>query len=101
MALVLIPTTYRQFTRKESQRECTGETVGQVMRELVSVYPEMKQRIFDESGKFTSIILVKGTAKGNPHQFDAVSGGTVTSKGFEAMLLDNLGSYEKFLKSSK
>ena len=45
--------------------------------------------------------MVKGTASGNLHQFDAVSGGTVTSKGFEAMLLDNLSSYEKFLKSSK
>lgn len=59
------------------------------------------KQIFDEAGKFTSIIMVKGTASGNLHQFDAVSGGTVTSKGFEAMLLDNLGSYEKFLKSSK
>lgn len=59
------------------------------------------KQIFDEVGKFTSIIMVKGTAGENPHQFDAVSGGTVTSKGFEAMLLDNLSSYEKFLKSSK
>jgi Na+-transporting NADH:ubiquinone oxidoreductase subunit C len=59
------------------------------------------KQIFNETGKFTSIIMVKGTASGNLHQFDAVSGGTVTSKGFEAMLLDNLSSYEKFLKSSK
>ena len=58
MALVLIPTTYRQFTRKESQLECTGETVGQVMHEFVRVYPEMKQRIFDESGKIRSSVHV-------------------------------------------
>ncbi|WP_421918253.1 NADH:ubiquinone reductase (Na(+)-transporting) subunit C [Marinifilum sp.] len=59
------------------------------------------KQIFDEVGKFTSIVMVKGTASGNLHQFDAVSGGTVTSKGFETMLRDNLSSYEKFLKSSK
>lgn len=63
--------------------------------------PFTGKQIFDEIGKFTSLVLVKGTAKGHPHQFDAVSGGTVTSKGLEAMLQDNLSSYEKFLKSSK
>ncbi|MRT91836.1 NADH:ubiquinone reductase (Na(+)-transporting) subunit C [Ancylomarina sp. 16SWW S1-10-2] len=63
--------------------------------------PFTGKQIFDESGKFTSLKLVKGTAQGHPHQFDAVSGGTVTSKGLEAMLQDNLSSYEKFLKSSK
>ena len=63
--------------------------------------PFTGKEIFDENGKFTSLTLVKGTAQGHPHQFDAVSGGTVTSKGLEAMLQDNLSSYEKFLKSSK
>lgn len=63
--------------------------------------PFTGKKIFDESGIFTSLKLVKGTASGNPHAFDAVSGGTVTSKGLEAMLQDNLSSYEKFLKSSK
>jgi len=63
--------------------------------------PFTGKQIFDESGIFTSLKLVKGTASGNPHAFDAVSGGTVTSKGLEAMLQDNLSSYEKFLKSSK
>lgn len=63
--------------------------------------PFKGKQIFDKSGNFTSLKLVKGTASGNPHAFDAVSGGTVTSKGLEAMLQDNLSSYEKFLKSSK
>ncbi|MFA8433720.1 MAG: NADH:ubiquinone reductase (Na(+)-transporting) subunit C [Marinifilaceae bacterium] len=62
--------------------------------------PFKGKQIFDEAGVFTSLKLVKGTASGNPHQFDAVSGGTVTSKGLEAMLKDNLSNYEKFLKSS-
>ena len=63
--------------------------------------PFTGKQIFDESGVFTSLKLVKGTASNTPHAFDAVSGGTVTSKGLEAMLQDNLSSYEKFLKSSK
>jgi Na+-transporting NADH:ubiquinone oxidoreductase subunit C len=64
--------------------------------------PFSGKQIFDETGKFTSLALVKGgVAVGHPHEFDAVSGGTVTSKGLEAMLRDNLSSYEKYLKSSK
>lgn len=64
--------------------------------------PFTGKQIFDEAGKFTSLSLVKGGgAAGHPHEFDAVSGGTVTSKGLEAMLQDNLSCYEKFLKSSK
>ncbi len=59
------------------------------------------KQFFDETGKFTPLVLVKAKAQGNPHQFDAVSGGTVTSKGLESMLHDNLKCYEKFLKSSK
>lgn len=64
--------------------------------------PFSGKQIFDEAGMFTSLSLIKGGgASGHPHQFDAVSGGTVTSKGLEAMLRDNLSSYEKYLKSSK
>lgn len=59
------------------------------------------KQLFDQSGKFIPLALVKGTASGHLHEFDAVSGGTVTSKGLEEMLLKSLGSYEKFLKSSK
>ncbi|MDM8158798.1 NADH:ubiquinone reductase (Na(+)-transporting) subunit C [Labilibaculum sp. K2S] len=64
--------------------------------------PFSGKQIFDETGKFTSLALVKGGgAVGHPHEFDAVSGGTVTSKGLEAMLRENLSSYEMYLKSSK
>lgn len=57
--------------------------------------------IIDTEGKFTSVKMVKGTAEGNLDQFDAVSGGTVTSKGLNAMLHDNLDMYKMHLKSSK
>jgi Na+-transporting NADH:ubiquinone oxidoreductase subunit C len=57
------------------------------------------KKIFDEQGKFISIAVVKGgTAPDNQHGVDAISGGTITSKGVEKMLFDNLSSYEAFFK---
>jgi len=57
--------------------------------------------IFDTEGKFTSVKMVKASAEGHADQFDAVSGGTVTSKGLNAMLNSNLSVYQNYLKSSK
>ncbi|MGZ2370270.1 NADH:ubiquinone reductase (Na(+)-transporting) subunit C [Ancylomarina sp. YFZ004] len=80
-----------------------GETpgLGAEISNADFLAPFTGKQIFNQAGKFTSLKLVKGTASNNPHAFDAVSGGTVTSKGLEAMLQDNLSSYEKFFKSSK
>ena len=80
-----------------------GETpgLGAEISNADFLAPFTGKQIFNQAGMFTSLKLVKGTASTNLHAFDAVSGGTVTSKGLEAMLQDNLSSYEKFLKSSK
>lgn len=80
-----------------------GETpgLGAEISNADFLAPFTGKQIFNQAGLFTSLKLVKGTASTNLHAFDAVSGGTVTSKGLEAMLQDNLSSYEKFLKSSK
>ncbi len=80
-----------------------GETpgLGAEIANAEFLAPFSGKQIFDQAGVFTSLKLVKGAASNNPHAFDAVSGGTVTSKGLEAMLQDNLSSYEKFFKSSK
>jgi Na+-transporting NADH:ubiquinone oxidoreductase subunit C len=44
--------------------------------------------------------VVKGkAAPGNKYAVDGVSGGTITSKGLENMMLENLGAYERFLKN--
>lgn len=52
--------------------------------------------------KFVSVAVVKGGAdKSDPHAVDAISGGTITSKGLEAMLRDCLSSYEPFFKNHK
>lgn len=51
-----------------------------------------------EDGKFVSIQVVKGGAKpGDLHGVDAISGGTITSKGLEKMLLDCISKYNDYL----
>lgn len=50
---------------------------------------------------FVSISLVKtGADPSDQYAVDAISGGTITSRGLEAMLKDCLGFYEPFLKSN-
>ncbi len=57
--------------------------------------------IFSQDGQFVSIRVEKSGQGGKyPNsEVDAISGGTITSKGLEAMLLDNLSGYEKFFKN--
>jgi Na+-transporting NADH:ubiquinone oxidoreductase subunit C len=55
--------------------------------------------IFNDAGEFVSIEVVKGGADpSNPHGVDAISGGTITSKGLEAMLMDCLSGYVAYFK---
>lgn len=51
-------------------------------------------------GKFASIGIMKaGQTAENQEQVDAISGGTITSKGVEDMLKNCLGAYEAFLSA--
>ena len=59
------------------------------------------KKIFDESGKLVSVEVVKGgTTDENPHGVDAISGGTITSKGLQYMLFDCFVPYENYFKSN-
>jgi len=81
-----------------------GETPGLGAEIDTKVFQNQFQNktIYDESGKFTSIQTVKGGAKkDNMHGVDAISGGTITSKGLEKMLLDCLTDYQGFLTKNK
>lgn len=61
--------------------------------------PFIGKQIFTESGNLVSITVEKGGAKpGDIHAVDAISGGTITSKGVQKMLLDNLTNYEAYFK---
>jgi Na+-transporting NADH:ubiquinone oxidoreductase subunit C len=58
------------------------------------------KKIF-EDGEFVSIGVLKGGAKeGDPHNVDAISGGTITSKGLERMLYDGIIKYSEFLEDN-
>ena len=60
------------------------------------------KKIFDDNGTFTSIIVAKSneTAPAS-HKVDAISGGTITSKGLQKMLLTDFGAYQAFFKQKK
>jgi Na+-transporting NADH:ubiquinone oxidoreductase subunit C len=55
-----------------------------------------------QDGKFVSVTVVKGGAKDDdPHGVDAISGGTITSKGLEKMLLDCIVKYNDYLLKNR
>ncbi len=61
--------------------------------------PFRSKRIFDDNGQFVSIRVVKGgRTQDDPHRVDAISGGTITSKGLEAMLDSCLVVYMEYFK---
>lgn len=60
------------------------------------------KKLYDENNQFVSVKVLKGGgSKGNPHGVDAISGGTITSKGVEKMLDDWLSQYNTFIKNQK
>lgn len=64
------------------------------------------KKIFDESGKFTSIKVMKGaskimTADQLVHGVDAISGGTITSNGVSEMIYSNMTNYLQFIEKYK
>ncbi len=62
--------------------------------------PFQGKTIFNKDSVLVSIQVVKGGAHVEPeHEVDAISGGTITSKGVESMLKDCFAGYEKFLKN--
>ncbi|TLX76130.1 NADH:ubiquinone reductase (Na(+)-transporting) subunit C [Labilibacter sediminis] len=79
-----------------------GETPGlgaEISKEFFQT-PFQGKTIFDESGSFTSIAVVKGVdTSSNEHAVDAISGGTITSNGVTDMLKECLSGYEKYLKN--
>ena len=62
--------------------------------------PFTGKTIFNENGEFVSIEVVKGGADPqDPHGVDAITGGTITSKGLEDMLMDCLAGYVNHFKN--
>ena len=65
-------------------------------------HPFRGKRIFNDQGEFVSVEVVKGGGTGSdPHKVDAISGGTITSKGLQAMLDSCLVIYSDYFKQTK
>lgn len=69
--------------------------------------PFKGKTVFNENDELVSITVHKGgkgaaqIAGDTQHGVDAISGGTITSKGLEAMIKDCLANYETYFKNSK
>lgn len=56
-----------------------------------------------EAGKFEGVKVSKGagSSKGNPHAVDAITGGTITSRAVESMIITCLSDYVPYINSLK
>ena len=55
---VLVPTTLRSFTNNNSELELVGNTVDDVLKNLLSEYPEAENALFDKNGELRAFINV-------------------------------------------
>lgn len=58
MAKVLIPTPLRQFTGKQDSVTVPGTTVGEVLNNLTSQFPDLRRQLFNDEGKVRSFVNV-------------------------------------------
>jgi Na+-transporting NADH:ubiquinone oxidoreductase subunit C len=78
-----------------------GETPG-LGAEIATAKVQDKfqsKKLYDETGAF-AVRMQKGGAQ-NEHQVDAISGGTKTCDGVNAMLETSIGKYESFLRGAE
>ena len=81
-----------------------GETPGLGAEIATGEFQEQfkGKELFDEAGKMVSVTVAKsGQVAPAEHKVDAISGGTITSKGLEKMLKDDFTGYEAFLNKNK
>jgi Na+-transporting NADH:ubiquinone oxidoreductase subunit C len=76
-----------------------GETPGLGAEIATPVFTnQFKAKSIYSADRLVAITVTKGagSSAGNPNAVDAISGGTITSKGVEAMLKDNLAGYAAY-----
>ncbi len=81
-----------------------GETPGLGAEINTQSFQEQfyNKTIFDAKGSLVAVQVVKGEVPEDaPHQVDAISGGTITSKGLEEMLKTNLKAYKAYFEQQK
>ncbi len=55
---VNIPTALRAFTGNERSVELEGNTVSDVLTQLTSRFPNLKQHLYDDEGKLRSFVSI-------------------------------------------
>jgi Na+-transporting NADH:ubiquinone oxidoreductase subunit C len=64
--------------------------------------PFIGKTLFDQTGKFVSIKVAKSTEpRVAEHSVDAISGGTITSKGLQNTIFDSMNRYLPFINKNK
>ncbi|MDR2036556.1 MAG: NADH:ubiquinone reductase (Na(+)-transporting) subunit C [Bacteroidales bacterium] len=82
----------------------SGETPGLGAEINTSGFQQqfVNKQIFDSSSKFVSVKVEKpGTYTPDNHTVDAISGGTITSKGLQDMLKNSLEPYQTYFSQHK
>lgn len=82
-----------------------GETPGLGAEIATPAFGDMfKGKTIFRDGKFVSVAVAKGKGAAGAdaqHTVDAISGGTITSRGVENMLRDNLTDYLPYIEKAK
>ena len=50
--------THRQYTDGQGVVEVNGNTVGECLKDLVQLYPELEKGIFDKKGNLLSVLEI-------------------------------------------
>ena len=58
MVKVLIPTPLRQYVGGNNSVELAGSTVGEVLVNLTSKFPELRKNLYNDEGKLRSFVNV-------------------------------------------
>ena len=77
-----------------------GETTGlgaEISKEFFQI--QFKGKTIKGNNGIDFNVVKGGAPEGDPHSVDAISGGTITSKGLEAMMRESLSAYNTFLNN--
>jgi molybdopterin/thiamine biosynthesis adenylyltransferase/rhodanese-related sulfurtransferase/molybdopterin converting factor small subunit len=58
MAKILIPTPLRQYAGKQDAVQLAGQTVGEVLQSLTSLYSDLRRHLYNDEGKLRSFVNV-------------------------------------------
>jgi Na+-transporting NADH:ubiquinone oxidoreductase subunit C len=82
-----------------------GETpaLGAEIKDNPKMYndPYVGKKMYNEDGEYVSVMMKKGVLNDPDHQIAGITGATITSNGVNAMLLEDVKSYEPYFDALK